>query len=173
MSADELPFANIEHVGAVILYAYEHHASDLHFESGKANYHIRMRQDGLLSSIFIGAAHNAARLNTQLKVMAELDIAEQRIPQDGRISFALTAAHHLNIRVSTCPTTYGEKIVLRLLDPKAHIPTFEELGLEDTQRTLLCQAIDRPNGLILVTGPAGSGKTTTLYSALNDHSAYV
>ncbi len=167
MTKEALAFAQIDNVGAVILHAYQHKASDLHFEPGKAGYHIRMRQDGLLQSIFVGATHHAARINTQLKVMAELDIAEQRVPQDGRISFALDPTHHLNIRVSTCPTTYGEKIVLRLLDPKAHVRSFLELGLEDAQRELLTQAIGHPNGLILVTGPAGSGKTTTLYSALS------
>ena len=166
MNQDDLPFTHIENIGVVILYAYQHQASDLHFEPGEAGYHIRMRQDGVLSSVYRGEAHHGSRINTQIKVLAELDIAEQRIPQDGRISFALTSAHQLNIRVSTCPTAHGEKIVLRLLDPKAHVRTFGELGLEDAQRAILGHALGRPNGLILVTGPAGSGKTTTLYSAL-------
>ena len=167
MNPEPLPFTEIVHISVVILYAYEQKASDLHFEPGETNYHIRMRQDGMLRSIFLGAPHHASRINTQLKVMAELDIAEQRVPQDGRISFAVKAAHLLNIRVSTCPTAHGEKIVLRLLDPKAHIHTFTELGFQESQRDQFTQAIEQPNGLILVTGPAGSGKSTTLYSALN------
>lgn len=164
---DALPFTHIEHISDVIRYAHQHHASDIHFEPGENAYHIRMRQNGLLTSIFIGAAHCAARVNTQLKVMAQLDIAEQRLPQDGRISFNLMGAHQIDIRVSTCPTLYGEKIVLRLLDPKAHIRSFTQLGLEDSQQVLLQQALAKPHGLILVTGPTGSGKTTTLYSALH------
>ncbi len=167
MNKDSLPFGHIDHISDVIIYAYQHHASDLHFEPGEAHYHIRMRLNGLLSSIFKGPMGNASRLVTQLKVMAQLDIAEQRLPQDGRISFNLNSNHQLDIRVSTCPTLYGEKIVLRLLDPKAHIRSFAELGLDEKQSDLLSEALRKPNGLILVTGPTGSGKTTTLYSALH------
>lgn len=167
MSAELLPFTSVEHVNAVITYAYEHRASDLHFEPSEHHFHIRMRQDGLLKSVFRGERLHAARLNTQLKVLADLDIAEQRVPQDGRIHFSLAETHNLSIRVSTCPTVFGEKIVLRLLDPKAHVRSFVELGLDEEQRALLTKTIALPNGLILVTGPSGSGKTTTLYSALN------
>jgi type IV pilus assembly protein PilB len=167
MIINDLHFVHIEHISDVLLYAYQHKASDLHFEPGQAHYHIRMRHEGLLQTIFKGAMHTAARITTQLKVMAQLDIAEQRLPQDGRIAFDIAAAHQLDIRVSTCPTLYGEKIVLRLLDPKAHIRGFAELGLTPTQCDLLSKALKKPHGLILVTGPTGSGKTTTLYSALH------
>jgi type IV pilus assembly protein PilB len=166
MSQHPLPFSEIDHISAVIAHAYEKRASDLHFEPGETKFHIRMRQDGMLSSVYIGAPHNGTRLSTQVKVMANLDITEQRIPQDGRITFTVNGAHNLDIRVSTCPTAHGEKIVLRLLDPKAHVRSFAELGMEEAQCTFFREVIDRPSGLILVTGPAGSGKTTTLYSAL-------
>lgn len=164
---ESLPFMTIDQVSAVISYAFDHRASDLHFEPAETNYHIRMRQDGLLQPLFIGDKSLGLRLNTQLKVLADLDIAEQRAPQDGRIHFPVADSHHLSIRVSTCPTIYGEKIVLRLLDPKAHVRTFAELGLDPAQSSLLEKTIALPNGLILVCGPSGSGKTTTLYSALN------
>jgi type IV pilus assembly protein PilB len=126
-----------------------------------------MRHDGVLVPLFRGPLHHATRINTQIKVMAELDIAEQRVPQDGRIHFVVDPSRYLNIRVSTCPTVFGEKIVMRLLDPKAHVRSFSELGLEPEQQEMLNRVIEQPNGLILVTGPAGSGKSTTLYSALN------
>ena len=167
MSMELLPFTSVDHVSSVITYAYEHKASDLHFEPSEHHFHIRMRQDGLLQSVFRGEHRHASRLNTQLKVMADLDVAEQRVPQDGRIQFSVAETHNLSIRVSTCPTVFGEKIVLRLLDPKAHVRSFVELGLDEAQRALLTKTIALPNGLILVTGPSGSGKTTTLYSALN------
>lgn len=167
MNNNEFIFQYIDHVNEVIRYAYTQKASDLHFEPRQESYHIRMRTHGALITIFIGPLSMAARINTQLKVMAQLDISEQRLPQDGRISFYLQAQHSLDIRVSTCPVLYGEKIVLRLLDPKAHIRSFSELGLNDAQQLLLSQALEKPHGLILVTGPTGSGKTTTLYSALH------
>jgi type IV pilus assembly protein PilB len=166
MSTDVLPFVHVEHISEIIVYAYQQHASDIHFEPGDARYHIRMRVHGLLQSIFSGPIHSSARFTTQIKVMAQLDIAEQRLPQDGRITFNV-ATHQLDIRVSTCPTLYGEKIVLRLLDPKTHIRNFHELGLDEIQARIFSQALEKPHGLILVTGPTGSGKTTTLYSALH------
>ncbi|HLF66502.1 MAG TPA: ATPase, T2SS/T4P/T4SS family, partial [Gammaproteobacteria bacterium] len=159
-------FAHIAHISDVILYAYQQHASDLHFEPGVNEYRIRMRQHGLLRPIFQGTLDVAARITTQLKVMAQLDIAEQRLPQDGRISFMLPNAHALDIRISTCPTLFGEKIVLRLLDSKTQIRNLDELGLSPEQKDIFLQALARPQGLILVTGPTGSGKTTTLYTAL-------
>jgi type IV pilus assembly protein PilB len=167
MSTDPPPFTSVEHVSAVISYAYTHQASDLHFEPSEHHFEIRMRRDGLLQTVFRGERLHAPRVNAQLKVMADLDIAEQRVPQDGRIHFSLAETHNLSIRVSTCPTIFGEKVVLRLLDPKAHVRSFTELGLDEEQRALLAKTIALPNGLILVTGPSGSGKTTTLYSALN------
>lgn len=166
MNTDSLPFVHIEHINEIILYAYQQQASDIHFEPGTEHYHIRMRLNGLLHSIFMGPMHICTRLTTQIKVMAALDIAEQRLPQDGRIAFNVTT-HQLDIRVSTCPTLYGEKIVLRLLDPNTHIRNFYELGLDENQTEILTSALAKPHGLILVTGPTGSGKTTTLYSALN------
>ncbi|MFA6037767.1 MAG: GspE/PulE family protein [Legionellales bacterium] len=166
MNTNTLPFVHIEHIHDVILYAHQQFASDIHFEPKDGDYQIRLRINGLLKNIYIGPIHHAQRLTTQLKVMAQLDIAEQRLPQDGRIAFNLST-HTLDIRVSSCPTLYGEKIVLRLLDPKAHIRNFVQLGLNHEQSTLLTHALAKPHGLILVTGPTGSGKTTTLYSALN------
>lgn len=160
-------FAHIDHISDVILYAYQQQASDLHFEPGKTDYRIRMRQDGLLVPIFSGAKAVAARINTQLKVMAQLDITEQRLPQDGRLSFAIDAQQQLDIRVSTCPTLYGEKIVLRLLDQNAQVRSLDQLGLLPAQKNLLQNALSQAQGFILVAGPTGSGKTTTLYTALH------
>ncbi len=162
-----LPFDYIAHISDVILYAYQHRASDLHFEPGANHYQIRMRQHGLLTLIFRGSLDIAARITTQLKVMAQLDIAEQRLPQDGRISFMRHTAHPLDIRINCCPTLFGEKIVLRLLDQNTQVRSLNALGLTLEQMNIFQHALARPQGLILVTGPTGSGKTTTLYTALH------
>ena len=147
MSLELLPFTAVKHVSCVITYASEHKTSDLHFEPSEHHCPIRLRQDDLLKSVFRGGHRHASRLNTQLKVMADLDIAEQRVPQDGRIHFPLAETHHLSIRVSTCPTVFGENIVLRLVDPQAHVRSFKELGLDEDQRALLAKTTALPTGL--------------------------
>jgi type IV pilus assembly protein PilB len=163
----DLPFIHIDHINEIIHYAHEKRASDIHLEPHDNEYRIRIRQDGLLTVIFSGSHTLASRINTQIKVMAGLDIAEQRLPQDGRITFLLNNHHALDIRVSTCPTLYGEKIVLRILDQRSQIRPLETLGLMKSQEALLLLALQKTQGLILVTGPTGSGKTTTLYTALH------
>lgn len=152
----------IRFVDHIIQQALQQGASDIHIEPFEKICRIRYRQDGLLYEIADMPINLSGRLVTRLKVMAKLDISERRIPQDGR--FAL---NHIDIRMSTCPTLFGEKIVLRLLDNNKVSLELDRLGLTATQKQLFIDVISQPQGLILVTGPTGSGKTVTLYSALN------
>lgn len=165
----------IEYVNQLIRNAVRMGASDIHFEPYEKNYRIRYRQDGILYEIDSPPAHLAARLSTRIKILARLDIAERRIPQDGGFQFNLTEdtlwlsipEKTIDCRVSTCPTLFGEKVVLRILDPN-HTPLdIDTLGLTPLQKALFLKAIRQPQGLILVTGPTGSGKTISLYTALH------
>lgn len=137
-------------------------SSDIHIEPYEKNCRIRYRQDGLLQKIAEIPAHQASGLITRLKVMAKMDIAERRLPQDGRFQL-----EKIDVRMNTCPTLYGEKAVLRLLDTTNISLDIDSLGLHENQKKIFLKTITRPQGLILVTGPTGSGKTVTLYSALN------
>ncbi|MCG7963765.1 MAG: ATPase, T2SS/T4P/T4SS family, partial [Candidatus Thiodiazotropha taylori] len=130
-------------------------------------YRIRYRQDGMLHEVANPPSNMANRLSTRLKVMSRLNIAERRVPQDGRIKMKLSKSRAIDFRVNTCPTLYGEKIVLRILDPTSAQLGIEALGFEEEQRTAFLDAINKPYGMILVTGPTGSGKTVSLYTALN------
>ncbi len=143
-------------------------ASDIHFEPYEKYYRIRFRQDGILYEHESPAPHLAARLTARLKVLAQLDIAERRLPQDGRFSLHFPDLQNRNVdfRLSSCPTLFGEKMVLRLLDPLHSQLEMDNLGLEDFQKNLFLKALNQPQGMILVTGPTGSGKTVTLYTAL-------
>lgn len=152
----------IKFVDNMIQHALQQRASDIHIEPYANVCRIRYRQDGLLSEIAEIPIHLASRIVTRLKVLAKMDITERRLPQDGRIPF-----HAIDIRVNTCPTLFGEKIVLRLLDINKLSLEINELGLNDSQKKLLIHKISQPHGMILVTGPTGSGKTVTLYSALH------
>jgi len=165
LDADEAPV--VRFVNKVMLDAIHKGASDIHFEPYEKTYRIRLRQDGVLRELAAPPAGLGMRLSARLKVMARLDLAERRVPQDGRIKLNLSKTRAIDFRVSTCPTLHGEKIVLRILDPSSAKLGIEALGYEADQRTLFEETIHRPYGMVLVTGPTGSGKTVSLYTALN------
>jgi type IV pilus assembly protein PilB len=156
-------------VNSLIFQAAEDGASDMHFEPQKDGIIVRFRIDGVLHEIQRIPKRMTAGVTTRLKVLAKLDIAERRKPQDGRISLnARTAGRMLDIRVATLPTVDGEKLSMRLLDKSKKAPTLEELGLPDDMRKSLSEIIRRPTGALLVTGPTGSGKSTSLYAVLSE-----
>jgi type IV pilus assembly protein PilB len=156
-------------VNSLIFQAAEDGASDMHFEPTKEGIVVRFRIDGVMHEIQRIPKRMVAGVTTRLKVLAKLDIAERRKPQDGRISLnARTAGRMLDIRVATLPTVDGEKIAMRLLDKSKKAPTLEELGLPEEMRNRLSEIIRRPTGALLVTGPTGSGKSTSLYAALSE-----
>jgi type IV pilus assembly protein PilB len=156
-------------VNSLIFQAAEDGASDMHFEPNKDGIVVRFRIDGVLHEIQRIPKRMAPGVTTRLKVLAKLDIAERRKPQDGRISLnAAAAGRMLDIRVATLPTVDGEKLSMRLLDKSKKAPTLEELGLPDEMRQRLSEIIGRPTGALLVTGPTGSGKSTSLYAALSE-----
>ncbi|MDC6690036.1 ATPase, T2SS/T4P/T4SS family, partial [Leclercia adecarboxylata] len=140
-------------------------ASDIHIETFEKRLVIRFRVDGILREVVQPKRELAGLLVSRIKVMAKLDIAEKRIPQDGRISLRV-GGREVDIRVSTLPSANGERVVLRLLDKQAGRLTLRHLGMNEQDRDHLEQAVKKPHGIILVTGPTGSGKTTTLYAAL-------
>jgi type IV pilus assembly protein PilB len=155
-------------VNSVIFQAAEDAASDIHFEPQEDALVVRFRIDGVLQEVQRIPKRMTAGVTTRLKVLAKLDIAERRKPQDGRISLnAAAAGRLLDVRVATLPTVEGEKVVMRLLDKSKRAPTLEELGLADAMREQLSRLITRPTGALLVTGPTGSGKSTTLFACLN------
>ena len=155
-------------VNSVIFQAAEDGASDIHFEPQEDALVVRFRIDGVLQEVQRIPRRMSAGVTTRLKVLAKLDIAERRKPQDGRISLnAAAAGRLLDVRVATLPTVEGEKVVMRLLDKSKKAPTLAELGLSDEMREQLSRIIDRPTGALLVTGPTGSGKSTTLFACLN------
>jgi type IV pilus assembly protein PilB len=154
-------------VNSVIYQAAEDGASDIHFEPQEDSLVVRLRIDGVLHEVQRIPKRLMPGVTTRLKVLAKLDIAERRKPQDGRISLnAAAAGRMLDIRVATLPTVEGEQIVMRLLDKSRRAPTLEELGLSEEHRAKLTEIIRRPTGALLVTGPTGSGKSTTLYASL-------
>ena len=157
----------VRYVNKILLDAINSGASDIHFEPYEKSYRIRFRQDGMLYEKATPPINIAPRLAARIKVMSRLNIAERRVPQDGRIKLALSKNRAIDFRVNTCPTLYGEKVVLRILDSSAAKIGIESLGFEEDQRERFLEAIAKPYGMILVTGPTGSGKTVTLYTALN------
>jgi type IV pilus assembly protein PilB len=155
-------------VNSIIFQAAEDGASDVHFEPQEDGLAVRFRVDGVLQEVQRVPRRMIAGVTTRLKVLAKLDIAERRKPQDGRISLnAAAAGRMLDVRVATLPTVEGEKVVMRLLDKSAKPPTMEALGLSEEMRQHLTQLVLRPTGALLVTGPTGSGKSTTLFAALS------
>ena len=157
----------VRFVNKVMLDAIRRGASDIHFEPYEKTYRVRFRMDGVLKEIATPPVQLAPKLAARLKVMARLDIAERRIPQDGRIKMKLSKNRAIDFRVSTCPTLFGEKIVLRILDPSQAMLGIDSLGYEPFQKELYLKYLNKPQGMILVTGPTGSGKTVSLYTGLN------
>lgn len=157
----------IAFINKILLDAIRKGASDLHFEPYEKSYRIRFRIDGILNEIASPPVALSTRLSARLKVMSRLDIAEKRIPQDGRIKLKLSAKKSIDFRVSTLPTLWGEKIVMRILDSDSAMLGIDVLGYEPEQKQRYLDALAQPQGMILVTGPTGSGKTVSLYTGLN------
>ncbi len=162
---DDTPI--VRFVNKILLDAINKGASDIHLEPYEKNYRVRFRIDGILQEIVTPPSNLANKLAARLKVMSRLDISERRVPQDGRMKLTLSKNRAIDFRVSTCPTLFGEKIVLRILDPSSAQLGIEVLGYEEDQQKLFIDAIHQPYGMVLVTGPTGSGKTVSLYTALN------
>jgi type IV pilus assembly protein PilB len=165
LDVDEAPV--VRYINKLLLDAIKQGVSDIHFEPYEYNYRVRYRQDGILREVATPPSNLANRLSSRIKVMSRMNIAEKRVPQDGRIKMQLSKSRAIDFRVNTCPTLYGEKIVLRILDPTSAQLGIEALGFEEEQQEMLLDAINKPYGMILVTGPTGSGKTVSLYTALN------
>jgi type IV pilus assembly protein PilB len=157
----------VRFVNKVLLDAIKRGASDIHFEPYEKTYRIRLRLDGFLKELATPPVQLGVKLAARLKVMSRLDIAERRVPQDGRIKMRISKNRAIDFRVSTCPTLFGEKIVARILDPSSAMLGIEALGYEAAQKDLYMHALAQPHGMILVTGPTGSGKTVSLYTGLN------
>ncbi len=162
---DDAPI--VRYINKILVDAISAGASDIHFEPFEKFFRIRFRQDGLLREVASPPLNTAGRLTARLKVMSRMNIAERRVPQDGRIRLKLSRTRDIDFRVNTLPTVYGEKIVLRILDSSSAQVGIEALGFEPEQREAFLSAIKKPYGMILVTGPTGSGKTVSLYTALN------
>jgi len=164
-AADDAPV--VRFVNKMLLDAIKGGSSDLHFEPYEKAYRVRFRTDGILHEIARPPIQLSPRISARLKVMAGLDISERRKPQDGRIKMRISKSKSIDFRVSTCPTLWGEKIVMRILDSASAQMGIDALGYEESQKELYMSALKQPQGMILVTGPTGSGKTVSLYTGLN------
>ena len=165
LNVDDAPI--VRYVNKILVEAISRGASDVHFEPYEKYCRIRFRQDGLLQEIANPPVNIATRLAARIKVMSRMNIAERRVPQDGRIKLKLSRNREIDFRVNTLPTLYGEKVVLRILDASAALVGIDHLGFEPEQKAAFLSAIQKPYGMILVTGPTGSGKTVSLYTALD------
>lgn len=163
--ADEAPI--VKYINKVLLDAIKGGASDIHFEPYEKAYRIRFRTDGVLHEVSRPPVNLAMRMAARLKVMSQMDISERRLPQDGRIKLKVSKTRAIDFRVNSLPTLFGEKIVLRILDPSSAKLGIDALGYEDDQKKLYMDALAQSQGMILVTGPTGSGKTVSLYTGLN------
>ena len=157
----------IKFVNGIVIDAIQKGASDIHFEPYEKSYRVRYRMDGILQEILRTKKSLAPKITSRLKIMSALDIAEKRIPQDGKFKIALSANRGIDFRVSTCPVAFGEKVVLRIIDAGSTKIPIEALGFAEHQKELYLRNIKSSQGLVLVTGPTGSGKTVTLYTGLN------
>ena len=157
----------VRFVNKIMVDAIRRGASDIHFEPYEKTYRVRLRMDGVLKEIAQPPVQLGGKLAARLKVMARLDIAERRVPQDGRIKMRLSKTRAIDFRVSTCPTLFGEKVVMRILDPSQAMLGIDSLGYEPFQKALYEEYLEKPQGMLLVTGPTGSGKTVSLYTGLN------
>ena len=162
---DDAPI--VRFVNKILLDAIKKGASDIHMEPYEKHFRIRFRADGMLYQVASPPPNIATRIVSRVKVMSRMDIAERRVPQDGRIKMTISKHRSIDFRVNTCPTLFGEKVVLRILDPNTAQIGIEKLGFEPDQQELFLTAINKPYGLVLVTGPTGSGKTVSLYTGLN------
>lgn len=162
---DEAPI--VKYINKLLVDAIRMGASDLHFEPYEKSYRVRYRVDGVLREIATPPLQLANRLASRLKVMSKMDISEKRLPQDGRIKLKISSTKAIDFRVNSLPTLFGEKIVLRILDPSSAMLGIEALGYEDDQKELFLEALHKPQGMVLITGPTGSGKTVSLYTGLN------
>ena len=162
---DDAPI--VRFVNKILLDAINKGASDIHFEPFEKFFRVRTRLDGVLKEVTRPPVALAPKVTARIKVMARLDIAERRVPQDGRIKLKLSANRAIDFRVNTLPTLFGEKVVMRILDPSQAKLGIDALGYEDFQKQLYLDALSKPYGMILVTGPTGSGKTVSLYTGLN------
>ena len=165
LEVDDAPV--VKFIQKMLLDAINDGASDIHFEPYEKNYRIRFRTDGILREIASPPLVIKEKIASRIKVISRLNIAEKRVPQDGRMRLVLSKSRAIDFRVSTLPTMYGEKIVLRILDPSSATLGIDALGYDPDQKALLMDAIQRPYGMVLVTGPTGSGKTVSLYTCLN------
>jgi len=168
ISRDDVEDAPIvRYVNKLLLDGIRRGASDIHFEPYEKTFRVRYRMDGVLKEVAQPPVQLSGKISARLKVMSRLDIAERRVPQDGRIKMRLSKTRAIDFRVSTCPTLYGEKIVMRILDPSSAMLGIDALGYEPFQKELYLKYLAKPQGMILVTGPTGSGKTVSLYTGLN------
>ena len=164
-SGDDSPI--VKYINKLLVDAIRMGASDLHFEPYEKSYRVRYRVDGVLRHIANPPLQLANRLASRLKVMSQMDISEKRIPQDGRIKLKLSKTKAIDFRVNALPTLFGEKLVLRILDPSSAMLGIDALGYEEDQKQLFMDALEKPQGMLLITGPTGSGKTVSLYTGLN------
>lgn len=164
-AADEAPI--VKFVNKLLIDAIRMGASDLHFEPYEKMYRVRYRVDGVMREVARPPVQLANRLAARLKVMSQMDISEKRAPQDGRIKLKISKNKAIDFRVNSLPTLFGEKLVLRILDPSSAMLGIDALGYEPEQKELFMQALEKPQGMLLITGPTGSGKTVSLYTGLN------
>ncbi|MAZ44618.1 MAG: type IV-A pilus assembly ATPase PilB [Legionellales bacterium] len=157
----------VKFVDKILRDAIKKGASDIHFEPYEHTFRIRIRRDGVLSELASTESGLGPRIIARLKVLSQLNLSERRVPQDGRFKIAIANDGAIDFRISTCPTLFGEKTVVRILDPTSAQMGIDALGYEPAQKDLFLQAINKPQGMVLVTGPTGSGKTVSLYTALN------
>ena len=164
-AADDTPV--VRFINKMLMDAIKKGSSDLHFEPFEKAYRVRFRTDGVLHEVARPPVNLAPRISSRLKVMSQMDISERRVPQDGRIKLKISKSKSIDFRVNTLPVLFGEKVVLRILDPSSAKMGIDALGYEDDQKKLYMEALMKPQGMFLVTGPTGSGKTVSLYTGIN------